>query len=54
LFVLGPPPEVTLAEYESKQCAENIEDGKTLLFVSTELRNSFSKRNGFAESSKFW
>ena len=31
----GPPPEITLAKYERKQRAENIEDGETLLFAFT-------------------
>jgi hypothetical protein len=30
VFVLGPSPEVTLEEYESKQGAENIVDSEAL------------------------
>jgi hypothetical protein len=52
-FALGPPPEVTLAEYESKQGAENIKDSEALLFSFVESRDSFSKRYGFAEGLKF-
>jgi hypothetical protein len=39
---LGPPPEVTLTEYESKQRTENIEDAEALLFSSAESYDSFS------------
>jgi hypothetical protein len=48
-----PPPEVALAEYESKQRTENVEDGKALLFTSAKLCQSFSKRDSFAKSLKF-
>jgi len=47
------PPEITLTEYESKQCAENVEDGEALLFVFAESRQSFSQGDGFTKSLKF-
>jgi hypothetical protein len=49
----GPPPQVTLAEYESKQRAKNTEGGEALLFASAKPRNSISKRDGFTEKLKF-
>jgi len=51
---VGPPPKITLTKYESKQRAENFEDGEALLFSFAESCQSLFQGDGFAESLKFW